>query len=88
MFVIHLFVWLAYGLIVGIIAKKLHQGDEPIGWLETIMVGVVGSYVGGLINWLLGWGVHVFEPSGMIMGIIGGVVFCYIYSYWKSKNNG
>lgn len=84
----HLFVWLVYGLIVGVIAKMLHPGKDPIGFLPTIGIGVAGSYVGGLLSWLLGWGVHAFAPSGMIMGIIGGVVFCYIYSYWKSKNNG
>ena len=43
--------WLIYGLLVGIIAKALHPGDDPIGFLPTMGIGVAGSYIGGLINW-------------------------------------
>jgi uncharacterized membrane protein YeaQ/YmgE (transglycosylase-associated protein family) len=47
------FVWfLVVGLIAGIIAKAVMPGtsNEPSGWLLTILLGIVGAYVGGFIG--------------------------------------
>lgn len=71
--------WVLYGIIVGVIAKALHPGEDPIGFLPTIGIGIAGSYVGGIINWFLGFGSTAFEPSGILMGVIGGVIFCWCY---------
>ena len=75
-------IWIVYGLIVGLIAKALHPGDDPVGFLPTVGIGIAGSYVGGLVNWLLGRG-EVFSSSGLLMGVIGGVIFCYIYRRFR-----
>jgi uncharacterized membrane protein YeaQ/YmgE (transglycosylase-associated protein family) len=55
--------WLVFGLIVGYFAKVLHPGDEPVGWIPTLAIGVAGSFVGGTINFLLGMGSHPFQAS-------------------------
>lgn len=75
--------WLLYGLVVGLIAKALHPGEDAVGFLPTVGIGVVGSYIGGLLNWILGGGGSVFSPSGIMMGIIGGVIFCWIYRHYR-----
>jgi uncharacterized membrane protein YeaQ/YmgE (transglycosylase-associated protein family) len=75
-------IWIVYGLIVGLIAKALHPGDDPVGFLPTVGIGIAGSYVGGLVNWLLGRG-EVFSSSGILMGVLGGVIFCYIYRRFR-----
>ena len=75
-------IWIVYGLIVGLIAKALHPGDDPVGFLPTVGIGIAGSYVGGLVNWLLGRG-EVFSSSGLLMGVIGGVIFFYIYRRFR-----
>jgi len=77
--------WLIYGLLVGIIAKALHPGDDPIGFLPTVGIGVIGSYIGGLVNWLIGNGGSPFQSSGIFMGIIGGVACCWAWRYYKLK---
>lgn len=71
--------WMVYGLIVGAIAKWLHPGEDPIGFLPTVGIGIAGSYIGGFINFLLGRGT-AFSTSGLVMGVVGGVIFCWIYS--------
>jgi uncharacterized membrane protein YeaQ/YmgE (transglycosylase-associated protein family) len=71
--------WLVYGLVVGLIAKQLHPGDDPKGFLPTIGIGIAGSFIGGFLKWCLGMGHGPFEPSGLIFGIIGGVVFCWLH---------
>ena len=75
--------WIIYGLIVGLIAKALHPGDDPVGFLPTIGIGIAGSYIGGLINFLLGMGGQPFSASGILMGVVGGVIFCWL---WRKYN--
>jgi len=78
--------WLTlFGLIVGILAKFIHPGDDPDGFLATIGIGIGGSYIGGLINWMLGNGA-ILSMSGFIMSIIGGVLLLVIYRMWKANN--
>lgn len=73
--------WLLYGLVVGGLAKTIHPGTaEPQGFLATVGVGVVGSYVGGLLNYVLFGVGHPFSASGIIMGILGAVIVLFIYS--------
>ena len=35
------------GFIVGLLARALHPGDDNIGWIWTILLGIAGSFVGG-----------------------------------------
>jgi hypothetical protein len=81
-----IFGWIVYGLIVGVIAKALHPGEDAVGFLPTICIGVAGSYIGGSINWLLGYGNGPFSTSGLLMGVVGGVVFCWLYRTYRFNN--
>jgi len=74
--------WLIYGLIVGLIAKWIHPGEDPVGFFQTVGIGVAGSLVGGGIQWLLQMG-GPFSPAGLLWGIIGGVIFCWIYRKYR-----
>jgi uncharacterized membrane protein YeaQ/YmgE (transglycosylase-associated protein family) len=62
-------------------------GDEPIGYLPTLGIGVAGSFVGGTINFLLGMGHQSFQTSGLIMSVLGGVVCCAAWRYYKLKTS-
>jgi uncharacterized membrane protein YeaQ/YmgE (transglycosylase-associated protein family) len=77
--------WLIYGAVVGSLAKFLHLGKDPAGLLPTICIGVAGSYIGGFIHWFLGMGGSFFSPSGVIFGVLGGVICCSIYSCLKKR---
>lgn len=59
--------WLIVGLVAGILGKALMPGsaNEPGGWIKTILLGIVGAFVGGFIASMLGFG-----TSGMLMQII------------------
>lgn len=74
--------FLIFGLIIGLISKAIHPGEDPVGFLPTLGIGVAGSYIGGGINWLLGRG-GLFETSGIFLSIIGGVIFCYAYRKYR-----
>ncbi len=74
-----LLLWLAYGLIVGLIVKAIYRGSLSAGFMSTIGIGIAGSFVGGFINYLLGGGGDPFQPSGFLMGIVGGIVACILH---------
>lgn len=75
----NLLVWMIYGLVVGLISKAIYRyKDSPTGFFSTLCIGICGSFVGGFINHLLGSG-GPLQPSGMLMGVLGGVVTCFAY---------
>jgi uncharacterized membrane protein YeaQ/YmgE (transglycosylase-associated protein family) len=65
------------GLIVGLIARLLVPGRDNIGILGTILLGIVGSFVGGFL-WELVEFHHIetnhFQTVGILGSIIGAVV--------------
>ena len=79
MLIFKLLIWAIYGLIVGGLAKWLYPGEDPKGCLPTIGIGVAGSYIGGLLNYMLFGGEHLISASGLTMGVIGAVVFLFIF---------
>jgi uncharacterized membrane protein YeaQ/YmgE (transglycosylase-associated protein family) len=75
--------WILAGLIVGVIARFLVPGRQPMGWLATIGLGLVGSVVGGAISWLI-WGLPeepfaVTHWPGYLMAIVGAFIVLVIY---------
>ena len=76
---IKLLVWVVYGLVVGLISKAIYRyKDSPTGMVSTMGIGICGSFVGGFINHLMGSG-DPLQPSGIAMGVLGGVVTCFAY---------
>jgi uncharacterized membrane protein YeaQ/YmgE (transglycosylase-associated protein family) len=75
--VVFIIVLLIVGLIVGAIARLLMPGRDSIGVIGTIVLGIVGSFVGGFLQNLIQYhtaSVHTFHPVGLIGSIIGAWV--------------
>jgi uncharacterized membrane protein YeaQ/YmgE (transglycosylase-associated protein family) len=70
--------WLIFGLIVGIIAKLVHPGRDPGGFIVTIGIGVLGSLLGGFIGRAIGL-YSRGQGAGIFMSILGAVVLLVIY---------
>ncbi len=69
------------GLIVGLIARLLVPGRDNIGLLGTILLGIVGSFVGGFLWELVEFHqieTHHFRTVGIIGSIIGAIVVLLI----------
>jgi len=76
---IKLIVWVFYGLVVGLLSKAIYRyKDSPTGIASTLAIGVCGSFVGGFVNYLVGSG-DPLQASGLLMGVLGGVVTCFAY---------
>ncbi len=77
------------GLIAGAIARLLIPGRQDIGILMTIVLGIIGSFVGGFLGYLL---FHkdsasgFIQPSGIIGSIIGAVIVLLVYTRMGSRH--
>ncbi|MCC6589288.1 MAG: GlsB/YeaQ/YmgE family stress response membrane protein [Bryobacterales bacterium] len=70
--------WIFFGLIVGVIAKLLVPGRDPGGIIVTILLGIVGSILGGWVGRVMGW-YAPGEPAGWIMSILGAIVVLLLF---------
>ena len=68
------FIWMMLmGFIVGLVARALHPGQDNLGCLLTIALGIVGAMLGGFMGRTLGW-YEYGEPAGFVMSVIGAVL--------------
>ncbi|CAM3718178.1 GlsB/YeaQ/YmgE family stress response membrane protein [Elizabethkingia occulta] len=70
--------WIIFGLIAGAIAKAIHPGSDPGGWIATIIIGIIGAVVGGWLGSMI-FGVDVtgFNISSFLVAI-GGALLCLV----------
>lgn len=80
----NILVWCVYGIFVGSIAKVLVPGEENFGFVKTIFLGVVGSYVGGALMYLIG-SYDSLSPAGLFMGVVGSVVALMVHNKLMSQ---
>ena len=73
---------LIIGLIAGALARLVVPGKQDLSILAMILLGIVGSFVGGFIGYLI---FHkdasdgFFQPSGIIGSIIGAIIVLLVY---------
>ena len=66
--------WIIFGFIAGLLARVLTPGEHQMGFIRTTLLGVVGSFIGGLLGALIrGRDIMVLEPSGFIGAVLGAV---------------
>ena len=80
--------WAVFGLVVGAIARLLYPGRQPMSMLMTMILGVIGSLVGGFISWAFGFDPEdgPFQGAGWIMSIIGAVIVVWAALYGMSRS--
>jgi uncharacterized membrane protein YeaQ/YmgE (transglycosylase-associated protein family) len=78
-------VFLIVGLIAGFIARALVPGPDPMGWLGTMILGIVGSFVGGTLGALVFGGNLDLSASGLVGSIIGAIIVLLIWRAMSSR---
>jgi uncharacterized membrane protein YeaQ/YmgE (transglycosylase-associated protein family) len=87
--VLHIIGMIVLGLIVGLIARLVVPGRQPMGWIATALLGIVGAYVGGTL------GSVVFPPHkftitppinhSFLGALVGAVLLLLIYKFATSR---
>ncbi|MEO5833163.1 MAG: GlsB/YeaQ/YmgE family stress response membrane protein [Nakamurella sp.] len=76
------------GLIAGALARLVVPGTRNLSIMATIVIGIVGSFVGGFLGYLL---FHkdaqdgFLQPSGIIGSVIGAIVVLVVYLKFGSR---
>jgi uncharacterized membrane protein YeaQ/YmgE (transglycosylase-associated protein family) len=81
---------LILGLVAGFIGKALMPGDDPGGFFVTILLGLVGAFVGWLI-FTKGLGIgddDIFDLGGLLSAIIGVMIVLGIYRVAIGRRTG
>lgn len=76
--------WVVLGLIAGAIAKAVYPGHQSGGLLGTLILGIIGAFLGGTLYTLLTTGTLALTASGLSIGgivvaVLGAIVALFIY---------
>lgn len=66
------------GFVIGVLAKVLHPGKENMGFIATVVLGIAGSFLAGVIGQFLGW-YQAGEGAGFIASVIVAVLLLAVY---------
>ena len=72
------------GFVIGVIAKLLHPGKDNMGFIMTILLGIAGSFLAGVIGEAVGW-YKAGEGAGFIASVIVAIILLAIYGKIKSN---
>jgi len=81
--------WAVFGLVIGWIARMLYPGRQTMSLLHTMILGVIGSFVGGFISWACGFRPEegALRGAGWIMSIIGALIVVWAGLHLSSRRS-
>ncbi|MFE4105133.1 GlsB/YeaQ/YmgE family stress response membrane protein [Almyronema epifaneia] len=76
--------WIVLGLIAGAIGKAIYPGHQGGGILATLLLGIVGAFIGGTLATLLTTGSLQFTAAtlsipGIILAIVGAIIAIFLW---------
>lgn len=77
--------WIVFGAIVGALARLLMPGPDRIGCLLTVLLGILGSVIGGLLLGFLLRG-RGTDPAGWIGSILGAILLLWLYRKYRAPD--
>lgn len=82
------FIWMIIiGLVAGLLARAIKPGSDPMGWIMTIILGIVGALVGGFVASAVGINADG-GFTGLIFSVIGAIILLFLYEFIMSKRHG
>jgi len=78
-------VWtIVVGFVIGVVAKFLHPGKDNMGFIATVVLGMLGSFVAGIIGQAMGW-YQAGEGAGFIASVVVAIVLLVVYGRLRDK---
>lgn len=82
---------LIIGIIAGFLARLLVPGRDPMGFWATVLLGLIGSFVGGFLGYVL-FGHDLDEgalqPAGVIGSVVGAIIVLLIWRQISRSRRG
>ena len=81
----NLLAWIVLGLIAGAIAKAIYPGAQGGGVLGTIVLGIIGAFVGGSLGVFFNTGhfalsATTFSIPGIALAVVGAIVAVFVWN--------
>jgi uncharacterized membrane protein YeaQ/YmgE (transglycosylase-associated protein family) len=88
---INIIAWIILGLLAGALAKAVYPGHQGGGILSTIILGIVGAFIGGTLFTLLRTGTLQLSAAtlsipGLLVAIIGAVIAIYLWMLFQRSS--
>ena len=80
--------WIVLGLLAGVIAKRLVPGNESVGVIVTMLLGIGGALLGGFLATALGLGDPIdefFDFSTWVAAIVGAMVILFAWNALRGR---
>ena len=83
--------WIVLGLLAGAIAKAIVPGYQGGNWLATMLLGIVGAFIGGTLHTLIKTGsLQITAPGlsivGVIIAVFGSIIAIFLYGALSRRN--
>jgi uncharacterized membrane protein YeaQ/YmgE (transglycosylase-associated protein family) len=83
--------WVVLGLLAGAIAKAIVPGEQGGSWLSTLLLGVIGAFVGGTLHTFIQTGtLQLAAPGlsipGVFVAVLGAIIAIYLYGLVARRN--
>ncbi len=79
------FIWMIIvGLVAGLLARAIKPGNDAMGWIMTIVLGIVGAMLGGFVASLIGINADG-GFTGLIFSVIGAIILLFLYEMIMNK---
>ncbi len=77
--------WIVLGLIAGAIAKVILPGNQGGGFISTMLLGIIGAFVGGSLHTFFTTGALqlasvTFSVGGIVVAVLGAIVAVFVWS--------
>ncbi len=69
------------GLIIGVLARLIKPGADPMGWIMTILLGIVGAVIGGWASTTFGLG----SMMTWVAAIVAAILLLFAYEMMRKK---
>ena len=80
-------IWtIVLGFVIGVLAKFLHPGKENMGFIMTVLLGIAGSFLAGVIGQYFGW-YKAGEGAGFIASVIVAILLLVIYGWIRGSSS-
>ena len=73
------------GLVIGILARLIKPGADPMGWILTILLGIGGSMLAGFVGQSMGW-YQAGQGAGWIASVAGAALLLFIVQKVRSSS--
>lgn len=70
------------GAVIGVLARLLKPGADPMGWIVTILLGIVGAVIGGQLSVMLGITSTIMMWA---IAILAAIVLLFLYEAMRKK---